>query len=342
MAQMNIGDIQDEHYRYKMPKLMTKIEGKGNGIKTVITNMVDIATALNRSPDLPTKYFGTELGALSKFDTKLEKAIVNGKHEQDTLIRLLNSFIKKFVLCGKCGNPETTFRVTKSNIYMDCKACGHTTTVPSTEKLTTYILKHPPQSTGARGTSAEADTSNANGDMPAVENLNIDDDKSGDDDEGESPSIYLRQFLDMRADATDLQIAKEIQRLTAEFRLKEKEVICMLCETFLLPKPDEAAKQITSRAPFFKKLTSEECQKIILRYFELICASSSAISKTAPQLLKALYDTDILDEETIIAWYDSTKKSKMVDKKTSKQIKEASKVFVEWLKTAEEDDDEED
>jgi hypothetical protein len=31
-----------------MPVLQTKIEGRGNGIKTVIPNMEDVARALNR------------------------------------------------------------------------------------------------------------------------------------------------------------------------------------------------------------------------------------------------------------------------------------------------------
>jgi hypothetical protein len=47
--------IQDPHFRYWMPVLQAKIEGRGNGIKTVITNMADIAKCLDRPPSC--KYY---------------------------------------------------------------------------------------------------------------------------------------------------------------------------------------------------------------------------------------------------------------------------------------------
>ena len=43
--------IEDPNYRYKMPKIQTKIEGKGNGIKVNLVNLVDVAKALR----LPTE-----------------------------------------------------------------------------------------------------------------------------------------------------------------------------------------------------------------------------------------------------------------------------------------------
>ena len=43
-------DVTDPFYRYKMERLQSKIEGKGNGIKTVIVNLSNVADQLARPP----------------------------------------------------------------------------------------------------------------------------------------------------------------------------------------------------------------------------------------------------------------------------------------------------
>jgi len=138
-------NVQDAFYRYKMPRLVAKVEGKGNGIKTVIVNMVDIARALARPPTYVTKYFGCELGAQTQFDIKAERYIVNGCHDSGKLQDMLDGFIKKFVLCEQCENPETVLKVKKNMIGASCKACGHIFTLDMRHKLTTFIVKNPPE-----------------------------------------------------------------------------------------------------------------------------------------------------------------------------------------------------
>ena len=128
-----------------MPLLQIKIEGKGNGIKTVIPNMADIGSALSRPASYPTKFFGCELGAQTQFDEKNERYIVNGAHEAARLRELLDVFIEKFVLCKACKNPETDLKLSKDGmIRRDCKACGALTDVDMRHKLTTFITNHPP------------------------------------------------------------------------------------------------------------------------------------------------------------------------------------------------------
>ncbi|KAE8690414.1 Eukaryotic translation initiation factor 5 [Hibiscus syriacus] len=148
MALQNIGasNSDDAFYRYKMPKMITKIEGRGNGIKTNVVNMVEIAKALARPASYTTKYFGCELGAQSKFDEKTGTSHVNGAHDTAKLAGLLENFIKKFVQCYGCGNPETEIIITKTQmITLKCAACGFISDVDMRDKLTTFILKNPPE-----------------------------------------------------------------------------------------------------------------------------------------------------------------------------------------------------
>ncbi|PSR87846.1 Eukaryotic translation initiation factor 5 like [Actinidia chinensis var. chinensis] len=148
MALQNIGagNSDDAFYRYKMPKMVTKIEGRGNGIKTNVVNMVDIAKALARPASYTTKFFGCELGAQSKFDEKTGISLVNGAHDTAKLAGLLEDFIKKYVQCYGCGNPETEILITKTQmIHLKCAACGFVSDVNMRDKLTTFILKNPPE-----------------------------------------------------------------------------------------------------------------------------------------------------------------------------------------------------
>ena len=53
------------------------------------------------------KYFGCELGAQTQMDIKNARYIVNGAHESGKLQDMLDGFIRRFVLCPECENPET-------------------------------------------------------------------------------------------------------------------------------------------------------------------------------------------------------------------------------------------
>lgn len=132
--------VDDPNYRYKMPMVVGKIEGKGNGIKTVIVNISELALSLHREPGEVNKYFGCELGAQTKFEEKDEKAIVNGAHTDHVLQSCVHKYIEAFVLCPSCRLPESDYKIKNGCIFHRCKACGAKDMVDMGHKLCTYIL----------------------------------------------------------------------------------------------------------------------------------------------------------------------------------------------------------
>lgn len=147
-----------------MPLIQAKTEGSGNGIKTNILNLTDVATALARPASYVMKYFGFELGAQTTIDNKNERYLINGVHPMDKLQDSLDGFIEKFVLCPQCKNPETVLEITTNEMLQrDCKACGKVTKINPSLKLVSYILKNPPKvASKKQKKSSNANTASVN------------------------------------------------------------------------------------------------------------------------------------------------------------------------------------
>jgi translation initiation factor 5 len=132
--------VEDPSYRYKMPRIQAKVEGRGNGIKTVLVNVGDLGTALNRDAPEITKFFGCEIGSQTSYSADTERAIVNGAHNAPDLQNHLSKYIENFVLCKNCRYPETHYKIKGGIIYQKCLACGSKDSCDMQHKLTTFIL----------------------------------------------------------------------------------------------------------------------------------------------------------------------------------------------------------
>lgn len=144
---------EDPNYRYTMPKLTSKIEGRGNGIKTNIVNLKDVANAIKRPPMYVAKWFGTELCTKASYTEKEGegvKATIMGNHQTHTLQELLDKFLAVYVLCPRCGLPEMDLNCGKGksqDIGGKCSACGWNGELKeaTNHKLASYVLKNPPE-----------------------------------------------------------------------------------------------------------------------------------------------------------------------------------------------------
>jgi len=132
--------VDDPSYRYKMPRVFGKVEGRGNGIKTVVPNISDLALSLHRDAGEVNKFFGCELGAQTTYSEVTDRAVVNGSHADAALQGMVHKYIEAFVLCPQCGLPETHYKIKAGCIFHKCAACGAKEMVDMEHKLCTYIL----------------------------------------------------------------------------------------------------------------------------------------------------------------------------------------------------------
>jgi translation initiation factor 5 len=168
--------VDDPSYRYKMPKIMGKVEGRGNGIKTVLVNVVEVAQSLNREPPEVTKFFGTELGAQTIYSEESDRAVVNGAHTENDLQEKIKVYIEKFVLCATCKLPETHYKIKDGVINQKCLACGSKGACDMTHKLTTFIIAQhkkakaeAKKAEAAEGKKSKKDKKDKSGDAPEKE-----------------------------------------------------------------------------------------------------------------------------------------------------------------------------
>jgi len=135
--------IDDPSYRYQMPRLELKIEGKGNGIKTNIVNLFDVAKALRVPTEYPLKFLGHEVGTLTLYKENKNDitSIINGAFNEEELRKHLDKFIEKYVLCPNCKLPEMVLRVRKNMVCGSCNSCGAKPVLDNIHKLTAFILK---------------------------------------------------------------------------------------------------------------------------------------------------------------------------------------------------------
>ena len=358
MASVNIGGSNeaDAAYRYKMPALVTKVEGRGNGVKTVVVNLVDVARALRCEAAYPLKFMGAELGASCKFESKSGRATLRGRHDARCLAGLLDRFIRQFILCPTCSLPETKLYVKRGVVKARCAACGHDGGIASRHKLVRHIAQHPPEATGARQRKTcrrvDVGVERSEDEGAVVWHTDTSDDAvrarkkaefadtadTGSGTTDHSPDAVLRAFVAGR-ERTVNETLSELRRIQLARGLDDTQRTRVLLRGLVdLTEPaNKVPRQFKRHARVFAAtVVDDRTAGTLLACLEEALGDNNAA--LMPHVLKALYDHDALEEEHILAWFESPPEASfLVPGEVAVRLRRKAATLVQWLKTAAEE-----
>ncbi len=129
-----------------------------------------------------------------------------------------------------------------------------------------------------------------------------------------------------------------IKAKAEELDVRKDKAATILAQTLFTPA--NIIKEISARSALLNHfISTEKEQKGFLGGLERLIGISypkDLMTKT-PVILKALYDSEVIDEEVILSWGEKVSK-KYVDKKVSKEIHDKAEPFLKWLEQAEEEE----
>lgn len=156
----------------------------------------------------------------------------------------------------------------------------------------------------------------------------------------------LRTFLQQKR-STD-QIIAELKRLSLARGYDDSQrFICLLNAICTPAEPKKLPSAIEKHSPVLRKLLGDSTQQVtqLLNSIEYFVgeAWNAAFLPVTPHVLKSLYEEDVLTEQQLIDWFDMPSDNPLLSaKNVSDLVRMKANVFVEWLKTADDDEEEED
>jgi translation initiation factor 2 subunit 2 len=108
----------DKKKRFQIPTVVCETSGN----RTVLKNFSEILSVLRRDTAHLSKYLSKELAtAVSVQGTVL---VFQGNIQRESLQNKLNEYVKEFVYCRQCKEPDTKLEKEGRFIFIKCEACG--------------------------------------------------------------------------------------------------------------------------------------------------------------------------------------------------------------------------
>lgn len=108
-------DLSD---RFKIPEAILEIRGN----RTSVKNFIEITNSLRRDPFHLSKYLFKELATPGNIEGN--ELILQTKISGEILQKKIEDYLKEFVYCKVCGEPDTKLIKEGRITFMKCEACG--------------------------------------------------------------------------------------------------------------------------------------------------------------------------------------------------------------------------
>lgn len=346
--------VQDPNYRWVMPRMQIKQESRLNGAKVNIVNVEDVGKSLRVPGDVIMKFMCADLGAAQE-----KKSIIKGDHKQDVLIKTLDKFIEKFLLCQKCSYPEIVFGVANStkkggDLVAKCRSCGNNNKVEKSGKVSSFMVKYLKSNEAADEVGKDK--------RPKDESKKEEEEKKEEAEEDGPPEVEelgfnspeiedalsrIRALVKDKSPSCD-ELKDEIRNL--QIALKFNADLKYYIALNGLFEKDIVKNFMKYKALFAAYLASDglDGQKdLLLNIVVIFVKFHPELLKFAPTFMKQLYDAELFTENFLLRWHNEeiklNRNSSLYKKKYISRFRETVEEFIAWLEDAEEEsDDEED
>lgn len=118
-ARKNLPEVVFLKERFEIPKVLGHIQGN----RTIVSNFLQIASALRREVSHLLKYVLKELATPGEIK-KSGALILGTKVPASRINEKVRQYANDFVLCFECGKPDTHITKEEGITCMKCAACG--------------------------------------------------------------------------------------------------------------------------------------------------------------------------------------------------------------------------
>ncbi len=104
--------------RFKIPELVLESQGS----KTVVKNFSEISYAIRREGAHLAKYFFKELATPGSIQG--DALVLQARVSKDSLQKKFADYLKEYVYCKVCSEPDTKLSKEDRITFVVCEACG--------------------------------------------------------------------------------------------------------------------------------------------------------------------------------------------------------------------------